>query len=55
MWEYSGSVAPAMATSFAEMAMEADAEAMRADSLPGALWAAVMRRRRMRWISREDG
>ena len=32
MLEYSGSFAPAIATSLAEMAMEADADAMSADS-----------------------
>ena len=36
MQEYLGSVAPAMATSLAEMAMETDAEAIMADSSSGA-------------------
>ena len=42
MCEYSGSLAPAMATSLADMAMEADDDAMIADS--SSLFGALVRR-----------
>ena len=54
MLEYYGSFAPAMATSLAEMAMEADAEAISADSSSWLEypWGAWRRRPQKRLICR---